>query len=495
VSAIVDALARVHRADPHRPLIHLPGVGRSLDADDLWQLHVACVDGLRAAGIRPGHLILSAAGNRPGLVAVFVACRAMDLVLVPVDAGTTMPEIAELTHRLGAIAIVLPAGAAGGGETPALPLVDGLVLRMSESAAMWGAPAPLAWGPHGLVAEGAAVMKLTSGSTAAPKATITTDAQLVADTRQIIEGMQIGPDDTQICAIPLSHAYGLSVILMPLLLQGTPVVMRDSFVPALLPSDAGAYGAKVFPGVPFMFQHFLAHPPAAGWPPNVRKLISAGARLPIETARDFFAAFGLKIHSFYGTTETGGIAYDDSETMDDGDTVGPPLPGVTIALVQQEGIPNGTGRIFVRSAGVSSGYAGEQHGLFRDDGFLTGDYGALDERGRLRIAGRVSSFINVAGMKVEPEEVERVLRLMPGIRDACVTGAVDARRGEQVVACVVAESGLTVFAVRQFCSARLAPHKIPRTILMVEAIPKTARGKVDRLALDALVADRIARPV
>jgi long-chain acyl-CoA synthetase len=486
VSAIVDALARVHHADPHRPLIHLPGAGRALSADDLWQLYLACVDGLRAAGIRPGHVVLSAAGNRPGFVAVVVACRAMDLVLVPMDAGTTMPEIAELTRRLGAVALILPAGTAGIGGTPSLPLVDGLVLMRSDSAAIWGPPSG---GPS---ATGAAVMKLTSGSTAAPKATITTEAQLIADARQIMDGMRIGPDDTQICAIPLSHSYGMSVILMPLLLQGTPIVMRDSFAPAQLPSDARACGARVFPGVPFMFQHFLAHQPADGWPRHTRKLISAGARLPAETSRDFHAAFGVKIHSFYGTTETGGIAYDDSEAMDDLDTIGPPLPGVTIACVPQEGTPDGTGRIFVRSAAVSSGYAGERHELFRDGGYLTGDYGALDERGRLRIAGRVSSFVNVAGKKVEPEEVERVLRQMPGVRDACVSGAADAQRGEQVVACIVAATGVTAFAVRQFCSGRLAPHKIPRTILLVEAIPTTPRGKVDRQALDALVAARIA---
>lgn len=485
VSAIVDALARAYRADPHRPLIHLPGAGRVLDADDLWRLHLACVDGLRAAGMQPRQVVISAAGNRPGFVAVAVACRALDLVLVPVDAGTTMPEITESMQRLGAAALILPAGIAVAGDTPSIPLVDGLVLIMSESPATPVPDGPPQGGPH------IAVMKLTSGSSAAPKAAITTEAQLIADARQIMEGMRIGPDDTQICAIPLSHSYGMSVILMPLLLQGTAIVMRDSFVPAQLPSDARACGATVFAGVPFMFQHLLAHPPADGWPPGLRTLISAGARLPVETSRDFFTAFGVKIHSFYGTTETGGIAYDDSDTIDAGDTIGPALPGVTIALVPQEGMPEGTGRIFVRSAAVSSGYAGEQHELFRDGGYLTGDYGAVDERGRLRIAGRVSSFVNVAGKKVEPEEVERVLRQMPGVRDACVTGAADAQRGEQVVACMVAATDVTAFAVRQFCSGRLAPHKIPRTILLVEAIPTTPRGKVDRPALDALVAARI----
>jgi long-chain acyl-CoA synthetase len=482
VSGIVEALARVHRADPQRPLIHLPGFGIILNADDLWRAHLTYVERLRAAGLGPGHVVVSAAGNRPGFIALTVACRVLDLVLVPVDVGTTRAEIVELTGRLGAAALVLAAEAAMMEGLPSIFLEDGLALVVLE---------PSASPSH----TGAAVMKLTSGSTGAPKATITTEAQLIADARHIMAGMRIGPDDTQIAAIPFSHSYGMSVILMPLLLQGTPIVMRESFVPARLPSDARMCGARMFPGVPFMFQHFLAHPPPDGWPVNLRTLISAGARLPVETTRDFFATFGVKIHSFYGTTETGGIAYDGSDEMDAGDTVGLPLPGVTIAFVPQEGMPERAGRIFVQSDAVSRGYAAEQHDAFHDGGYLTGDYGRMDARGRLALTGRVSSFVNVAGRKVEPGEVGRVLRLMPGVRDAYVTAAADTQRGEQVVACLVVAAEMTVFSVRQFCSARLAPHKIPRTILFVDAIPTTARGKVDRRALDEFVRARIGRPL
>ena len=100
---------------------------------------------------------------------------------------------------------------------------------------------------------------------------------------------------------------------MPLLMQGTALVLRESFVPHQLPADARRFGARVFPGVPFMFEYFLANPPADGWPPCLRRLISAGAPLLPATVRAFHERFGVKIHSFYGATETGGIAFDDSE--------------------------------------------------------------------------------------------------------------------------------------------------------------------------------------
>jgi long-chain acyl-CoA synthetase len=228
----------------------------------------------------------------------------------------------------------------------------------------------------------------------------------------------------------------------------------------------------------------------------LRKLISAGARLPFETVLAFHSRFGLKIHSFYGASESGGISYDDDEEVGSNETVGRPLPGVTITFRPEDGVPAGTGRVHVRSAGVSSGYIGGDSSEFVDNGFLTGDYGAFDSDGRLRLTGRVSSFINVAGKKVQPAEVEDVLRQMPGVRDVRVVGAADPQRGEQVVACLVAdpseEAAITMLAVRRFCSQRLAAYKIPRTVIVLDAIPLTARGKTDRRALGETVRARIA---
>ena len=97
------------------------------------------------------------------------------------------------------------------------------------------------------------------------------------------------------------------------------MVLRESFVPHQLPADAGCFDATTFPGVPFMFEYFIANPPETGWPRGLRRLISAGARLPVETVRGFFDRFGVKIHSFYGASESGGISYDDSDEVDHDD--------------------------------------------------------------------------------------------------------------------------------------------------------------------------------
>jgi len=128
-----------------------------------------------------------------------------------------------------------------------------------------------------------------------------------------------------------------------------------------------------------------------------------------------------------------------------------------------------------------------------DGGFLTGDYGAFDERGRLVLMGRVSSFVNVAGRKVQPEEVEHVLQSMPCVADVRVLAAPDAQRGQQIAACIVpAGPPLHAVDVRRFCAERLAPHKIPRIVVFLKSIPLTSRGKTDRSALEELIRGHVS---
>jgi acyl-CoA synthetase (AMP-forming)/AMP-acid ligase II len=502
VSTLVESFRRLLAADPHRRLLHLPAFDRSLTAQDLWNASARAIDTLEQGGVMPGSLVVSAVGNQATFVSLLLATRRLGAALLAVDSGTTAPELRDICHQFDAAAVVAPVELASAIGELAATLDDGVVLvRTSQRRASAGYA-------------GIALLKLTSGSTGEPKAARTTESQLVADSRQIIAGMRIGPDDTQMGAIPLSHAYGFSVVLMPLLLQGTPVVLRESFVPHQLPSDAAIYGARMFAGVPFMFEYFLANPPADGWPASVHKLVSAGARLQPATVRAFLDRFGVRIHSFYGATESGGISYDDSDDLSGIDTVGRPLPGVTITIRSDDDVgrvpperrsPEGrrcldpaapsAGRVHIRSDAVADGYVGDGASGLGDDGFLTGDYGTIDSEGRLRLSGRVSSFINVAGRKVQPEEVEDVLRTMPGIRDVRIVAAADPQRGEQVAACIVASHGEqppSVIAIRRFCSARLAAFKIPRVIVVLDAVPMTARGKVDRRALDDAVRAAIA---
>jgi acyl-CoA synthetase (AMP-forming)/AMP-acid ligase II len=482
VSEIVQRFERIVLEQPERPLIYISGANHVLTASDLWRTHLDVRRRLSVLGVGPDDLVISVAGNRPAVVPLFLACLALGAPLMPVDAGATVAEISDFARLFGAAAVVLPEGVVQTYTERSVHLVDDLhvVKHRNDPTTSYGA----------------AVLKLTSGSTGFPKATLTTAAHLIVDTEQITKGMGIAPADVLIAAIPLSHAYGFGHLVIPLLLQGTAFVLQESFSPQQLLLDARRLQARVFPGVPYMFNYFAANPPVEGWPDCLRLLISAGARLDVQTADSFRGQFGHKIHSFYGTSEAGGITYDATDAVNHTGHVGSPLPGVTITMRADEAAPAGSGRILVHSAAVAKGYLDTQNepqDSFVDGGFLTGDYGFVDARGDLTLTGRASAAVNVAGRKVYPAELERVLRGMQGVDDACVIAAPDARRGQQLVACVITSQHLSAVEVRRFCAARLSRYKVPRAIIFLPSMPVTPRGKTDHARLVKLATEHLAQ--
>ncbi len=478
---LVDALRRLARDRPGHVLIDAPAEPRRVTAGMLADDAAATAEALRRLGIGAGHAVAAHVGNRTGYFSLLLGCLDLGAALVPIDGSAPVAEADLVAARFEAAALVVPKGRPEAGEHD---LPGGLCLTRRADPTRRLAPTPA--GPVGM-------LKLTSGSTGVPKATVTTEDQIAADGLALIEAMGIRPDDWQVGAIPVSHSYALGNIVGPLLLQGTAVVLRDTFVPTQILDDAVRTGARLFPGVPFMFDR-LVRMVRDGWPwpATLETMISAGAPLDRAIARAFAEHTGRRIHSLYGTSETAGIAYDADPDPDGEVTMGRPVPGVTLAFWPDDAAPPGTGRIHVTGPAVSSGYAdGADDTAFVDGGFLTGDLGALGPDGRLRLKGRVSAFVNVAGRKVQPDEVEGVLRSHPQVADARVFGLPDERRGEQLAACVVPRPGAAppgVVALRAFCADRLAAYKIPRRLILVPELPRDERGKVSRRALEELVA-------
>ena len=465
MSDIVQRFARIAADQPDRPLIYTPATAAVLTASQLWQSHLELREQLSTLGIQPGQLILSAVGNRPHAISLLLASRSLRAPLMPVDASATTAEVAQFAERFGAFAVATS---------------DRSRVRLIRQEAE-----PATYGDT-------ALLKLTSGSTGFPKAILTAESQLIADTERIMRTMGIVRDDTQMAVIPLSHAYGFGNLLIPLLLQGTAIVLRDSFVPSHLLADAHEFRTRVFHGVPYMFNYFATNPPVDGWPSCLELLISAGARLDVQTVRAFHDLFGIKIHSFYGASEAGGIAYDASDAVLADGQVGMAMPGVTVSVRPDDEAAPGSGRVFVRSDAVSNGYTeDDENSAFVDGGFLTGDLGFVDSQGHVTLTGRASPAVNVAGRKVHPAEVERVLRSMDGVEDVCVIAAPDPRRGQQILACIISRHPPSALEVRQFCAARLAPHKVPRAIVFLPALPLTPRGKTDRARLLSLAMERL----
>jgi long-chain acyl-CoA synthetase len=479
MSELLDSFQAVCRDSPSRTLIVARSEGRALTAREIWNEYVSTRETFRRLGLGPGALLLSLAGNRSSFAAVLLACFDLGITLMPVDRSTAIPEVTALATAYGAGAVVAPAGLHIRLAHTAVPLAGGLLLALLT-------PQP----PRGRYPD-TGLLKLTSGSSGLPKAARAAERHIVADARHITAAMDIRPDDVQMAVIPLSHMYGLGNLLLPMLLQGTAMVLREAFAPLPLVQDIVDDGIRVWPGVPFMFDALVDQVPAGALPAHFGRCISAGARLEFRTVDAFARHFHRKIHSFYGSTETGGITFDDSPRVKSPVPVGRPLGDVQITLrpIEQADLPSGSGRVHVRSSAVSHGYVDEtQPGEgFVDGGYLTGDLGFFDADDDLVLCGRMSSFVNVAGRKVQPDEIEQLLRTMPGVAEVSVVGAPDDRRGQVLVACIVrATPELGPMAVRTFLAERVAPHKIPRDVVFIDEIPRTDRGKVDRQVLAAL---------
>jgi len=321
-------------------------------------------------------------------------------------------------------------------------------------------------------------LKATSGTTGEPRLIRFTAAELLADCDNICASMGITNGDRNYGVISFGHSYGFSNLITPLLATGVPLVAASDKLPRPLRAGLEASGATVFPAVPALLRSLAEIVPA---PHRLRLCISAGAPLPAETSRRFHEQWNLKVHSFYGSSECGGICYDAGDELPEVDGyVGAPLDGVAIRL-KETSIPS---PIEIQSRAVGEGYYPEEDPSILGGGaFHPADL--LSPLGNgFAIAGRMSDLINVGGRKVNPAEIERVLRLSPSVRDVVVLGVPAAARGEEIAACVVGE--IREAELLQLCSRHLPAWQAPRRWCFLEKIPVNARGKISRADLRAL---------
>jgi acyl-CoA synthetase (AMP-forming)/AMP-acid ligase II len=323
------------------------------------------------------------------------------------------------------------------------------------------------------------LLKLTSGTTSEPRAIRFSAAQLLADCDNVCNTMGLSEDDRNYGIISFVHSYGFNNLITPLICRGIPLVAASDIIPRAIGEGLKASSATVFPGVPAIFRS-LAEFSNAG--KRLRLCLSAGALLAGEVARRFSERWGLKIHSLYGASECGGICYDASDVPDAPEGyVGSPLQGVRLTLEAEQ-----PSQGWVRSLAVGSGYwppvddPSFQGGAFRPSDLLQ------RHRSGYMIAGRVTELINVAGRKVNPDEIERVLRTSPRVREAIVLGLPATARGEEVVACV--QGDVSEADLRVLCAKKLAAWQVPRRWFFFEEIPVNARGKISRAELRARLA-------
>ena len=487
--ALHDRLLASLAASPKRDVAHFLPAARPFDIDSFERrilgaerrlVRVGVASGQPAAVPDSGQLVLLSCRNIDSCLVALATLWKRGFVPILADADLSREEITQIVRafRPGYCLLDRRADPEGWDAESAGDSLAGLHACFPTRRAPAGPPPP----------SGTAIVRLTSGSTGRPRGVLVTAEQLLADARGIARSVGYRPNDTLITAVPLTHAYGFTHVLLMLVLQGTRPVLLEQPLPSLFLEALSLPGPLVVPGTPYLFSLLLQ---AAGRKKfkGLRLCVSAGAPLPADLSRAFKERTGVPIRTFYGASECGGIAYDRSREgiVPDG-CVGTPLDGVQVNLVPQPSHEPGPGRVCVTSAAVALGYAADRSPDLGDGRFLTADLGRFDAQDRLCLLGRSDRMINVGGRKVNPVEVETVLREVPGVRQAVVFGAPDRNRGQAVCACVVAARGLTREAILGACAPRLAPFKVPRRIEFVDSVPVNARGKTEYRSLVSLVA-------
>lgn len=424
--------------------------------------------GRRLAEARPApeRPVAVAAVNGPGFLAAFVAVRRAGHPVVLLDHRMPAAERHAVAAHLGAVAVMA---------------VERRWPAAAEVTSVAAAAVP--------VPAGTASIRLTSGSTGLPRGIAHTAEALLADDRQLVATMGLGDDERILAAVPLSHAYGFASIALPALVRDASLVVPDDDGPFAVLAAAQACGVTFLPTVPAYLQVLLRMEQPPPLPATVRLVISAGAPLPPAVAARFREVYVRPVHVFYGASEVGGIAFDRAGDAAERGTLGTPVEDVTVELRPVDGAEPDTGLVVVRSAAAAVATLPDPDPRLRDGELVTSDLARRDQRGELVLVGRADDIVNVRGKKVNPREVERVLAELPGVAEVAVLGVPAADGGQRLRAVVATAREVDEAAVRGWCAARLAAHKVPRSIVLVEAIPRTDRGKLDRRALLQLGGD------
>ncbi len=463
-------------ADPDRPAIH--DGRRWLTAGELDDRSRRVAGRLARAGLRAGDRIVMSAATSGDLVVAHLGALRLGLVVVPVNGAYRAREIGHVVGDCAPRAAVVDDAERGEVIVAAAPEP---VVVVDPGVDLPDGPDPEldAAGPSD-----GALLCYTSGTTGSPKGAVLTHGNALASCEALRIVWRWTADDRLVLALPLFHVHGLGVGLHGTLLCGASAVLVGRFTPDAVLDAARAHDATLFFGVPTMYSRLAASPRAAELA-RLRLCVSGSAPLPAALHHQLATAAGVRVLERYGMTETIMNVSNPYEGERRAGTVGFPLPGVELRL---EG-DGDSGEIQLRGPNVFPGYWQRDDATaaaFTPDGwFRTGDVGAFDPDGYLRIVGRSKELIISGGFNVYPREVEDVLLEHPAVAEAAVVGEPSDEWGEEVVAVVVAQEvadgePVTEAELLAHAAAELAPYKQPRRVRFVGELPRNALGKVLR---------------
>ncbi|TRW97603.1 malonyl-CoA synthase [Paracoccus sp. M683] len=490
-NTLYDALMGPHQGS-ERAFLILPD-GNALSYADIDRLSARLANLLVAKGVAPGDRVAAQVEKSPEALALYLACLRAGAVFLPLNTAYTPAEIAYFVGDAEPALVVCDPGREGQRDAfmgmstaPLMTLAgNGRGSLMDAAADMPDSQTPVERGPDDLAA-----ILYTSGTTGRSKGAMLSHRNLLSNAQVLVDYWRFTADDVLLHALPIFHTHGLFVASNIMMMAGGAMIWLSKFdarqVMSLMPQ------ATSMMGVPTFYTRLLDQPgfdrDLAG---HMRLFTSGSAPLLAETHRAFEARTGQRILERYGMTETNMNTSNPYEGERRAGTVGFPLPGVELRIMDggAEVTPGGIGTIEVRGANVFQGYwrmpekTAEE---LRPDGwFITGDLATADPDGYVTIVGRGKDLIISGGFNVYPKEVEEVIDALPGVLESAVIGLPHPDFGEGVVAVVARQPGaeLNAAAIIEGLADRLARFKQPKQVIVVDELPRNTMGKVQKAAL------------
>ncbi len=467
--------------------------------DSLRAQVLAMAEALAGAGIGRGDRVAMALPNGLPAIISFLAASIAGTA-APLNPGYRQEEFSFYLDDTGARVLILPPEGAEEARKAAaermIPVLtvemdaDGLArLSVSRRTSVDSYP----------TADDIALVLHTSGSTGRPKRVPLKHGNLAVSVQNIVRTYQLQPEDVALAVMPLFHVHGLVASTLATLFTGGTVVVPARFNPLSFWRTVRDYRATWYSAVPTMHQLLLARVGKGNERPagaeSLRFIRSCSAPLPVEAAERMEAIFGAPVLEAYGMTEASHQMASNPLPPAERKlgTVGPGT-GVKISIMDSKGkhLQAGErGEVVIRGSNVIQGYENNPEAnatSFVEGWFRTGDQGVLDADGYLRLVGRLKELINRGGEKIGPPEIDEVLLSHPAVAEAVCFGVPHPTWGEEVAAAVVLKEPVSEADLLKHCRERLAEFKTPKKIYVVEAIPRTATGKVQRRSVAAALA-------
>jgi acyl-CoA synthetase (AMP-forming)/AMP-acid ligase II len=473
---------------------------------DLQAAASAMAARLREAGVAAHDRVGLACENSAAFVAAYLGILGCGAVLVPLNPASPPADVEAAVEDTSMACLVadaarVPSAAQNGTIRVRLDeVLPGRPAGALTVARLPPPPVPRVAPPEGAVPDDLQAIVYTSGTTGRPKGVMLTGAALRAVAEAGVGMLGLGPSHRVGIVTPLFHLYALREVDAAVRAGACLVLARNLTFPAAVLRQLQAERVSYLSGVPAGFALFVERygEMLAGCRGHLRAVALGTAPCPPALASALRSLLPrARVILTYGLTETSRVSFRDAEDPDPRPgSIGRPYPGVEIRALDDlnRPLPAGSrGRISVRSAMAAAGYwrrPDATRELFLADRWILGpDRGRIDEDGWLYLEGRVDEVINSGGEKVSPDEVEAALRGHPQVADCAVLSADDPEGllGQIVLAVVVPAPGgrLDESELARFCSGRLEVHKVPRAFRIVDSLPRTALGKVDRGRLRA----------